>query len=265
MIARADEADELVATLRAAGCVFAEDEATVLLAAAATRQHLAAMVAQRLAGLPLEPIVGWAAFAGLQVGVDQGVFVPRRRTEFLARCAVDRLASADAAQHVVVDLCCGSGAVGLAVAAGLAPARIALHATDIDGTAVRCARRNLEPIGGSVHLGDLYDPLPEALNGHVDLLLANAPYVPTAAIALMPREARLHEPAVTLDGGDDGVDVHRRVAAGARRWLAPGAAIMIETGSRQAVVTAQCLADNGFRTEARCSAEFDCTVVIGYN
>ena len=97
-----------------------------------------------------------------------------------------------------------------------------MHAADIDPAAVRCARRNLGPAGGQVYQGDLYGPLPAGLRGRVDILLANVPYVPTSDVALLPPEAREHEARVALDGGPDGLDVLRRVAAGAPAWLAPG-------------------------------------------
>ncbi len=114
---------------------------------------------------------------------------------------------------VVLDLCCGTGAIGVAIADRLGPG-VELHAADVEPAAVHCARRTVEP-RGQVHEGDLYDALPDALRGRVTVLAVNAPYVPTEAIALMPPEARLYEPAVTLDGGADGLDVQRRVAEGA--------------------------------------------------
>ncbi len=124
---------------------------------------------------------------------------------------------------VVVDLCCGTGAVGVAIHAAVGG--VELHASDIEPAAVRCARRNVEPLGGALYEGDLFDPLPASLRGRVDLLVVNAPYVPTDAIALMPPEAREHEPHITLDGGADGVDIQRRVAAGGSRvagaWRTP--------------------------------------------
>ena len=95
-----------------------------------------------------------------------------------------------------------------------------MYAAELDPAAVACARRNLPP--DRVFEGDLYDALPPALRGRVDVLVCNAPYVPTDAIALMPPEARVHEPAVALDGGAEGLDVQARVAAGAPAWLAPG-------------------------------------------
>jgi release factor glutamine methyltransferase len=217
----------IVARLRSAGCVFAEDEAELLIAAAATPAQLTAMVDRRASGLPLEQVVGWADFCGLRIAMDPGVFVPRRRTEFLVRQAI----ALAPPRPVIVDLCCGSGAVGAALAAALDPAE--LHAADIDPAAVRCARRNLAAAGGHVYSGDLFDPLPAALHGRVDILAANVPYVPAEEIALLPGEARLHEPRVALDGGGDGLDVLRRVAAQALLWLAPGGSLLVEISERQ--------------------------------
>ncbi|MER6983079.1 putative protein N(5)-glutamine methyltransferase, partial [Streptomyces carpinensis] len=195
----------VVAALRTAGCVFAEDEAELILAAARTPEELAALVDRRVAGLPLEQVLGWAEFFGLRILVEPGVFVPRRRTEFLVEQAVAQAGDA----RVVVDLCCGSGAVGAALAAALGP--VELHAADIDPAAVRCARRNIASLGGRVHSGDLFEALPAGLRGRVDVLAANVPYVPTGEVGLLPSEARDHEPPVALDGGADGLDVLRRV------------------------------------------------------
>nr|WP_255514883.1 hypothetical protein [Quadrisphaera sp. INWT6] len=90
-----------------------------------------------------------------------------------------------------------------------------------------------------MHTGDLFDALPRGLRGRVDVLVANAPYVPRGEVALMPPEARDHEPLLALDGGGDGLDVHRRVAAGAREWLSPGGVLLVETSARQAEGTAE--------------------------
>jgi release factor glutamine methyltransferase len=177
--------------------------------------------------------VGWAEFCGLRIVVTPGVFVPRRRTEALAQLAVGLARRLDHIP-VVVDLCCGTGAIGVAVAAALD--EVELHAADLDPTAVACAHRNVTM--GRVHEGDLYDALPADLRGRVDLLVVNAPYVPTAEIRLMPPEARLHEHHVALDGGVDGLELHRRVALGAAEWLAPGGSLLLETSSAQAVDTA---------------------------
>jgi release factor glutamine methyltransferase len=224
---------ELVARLRAAGCVFAEDEAALLVAeAGGDAGRLEALVVRRVAGEPLEHVVGWAEFGGLRVAVGPGVFVPRRRTELLARTAARRARAGD----LVVDLCCGCGAVGLLVAS-LVPG-VELHAADVDPVAVGCARRNLAPVGGTVHQGDLDAALPDRLRGRVAVLVANTPYVPTAELRHLPAEAREHEPATALDGGADGLDLARRVVAAAPRWLAPGGQVLVETGRAQAPVLA---------------------------
>lgn len=247
----------IITRLRAAGCVFAEDEAQLLISAGRTPVDLAAMVDRRVAGFPLEHILGWAEFCGLQIAVDPGVFVPRRRTEFLVRQAIT-LARPGA---VVVDLCCGSGAVGAALVA--ARPLVELYAADVDPAAVRCASRNLAVAGGRVYEGDLYEPLPATLRGRVDILVANAPYVPTEAIGMMPREARLHEARVALDGGADGLDIQRRVAAAAPVWLAPGGHLLVETSERQAPQTVEIFARNGLIPRVTTSDELDATVVIG--
>ncbi|ROP35425.1 putative protein N(5)-glutamine methyltransferase [Saccharothrix texasensis] len=246
---------DVVARLRAAGCVFAEDEARLLVAAARGPEELELLTARRVAGLPLEQVVGWAEFCGLRVVVEPGVFVPRRRTEFLVRVAVGVARSGS----VVVDLCCGSGAVGAAVVDRVPG--VELHAVDVDPAAVACARRNVG--ADRVYAGDLYEPLPVSLAGRVDVLVANAPYVPTEAIGLMPPEAREHEPRVALDGGADGLDVQRRVIAGAARWLAPGGRLLVETGARQASGTVRAFAAGGLRGEVVSDEELSATVVIG--
>jgi release factor glutamine methyltransferase len=215
------------------------------------------MVDRRVAGLPLEQVLGWAEFCGLRLAVDPGVFVPRRRTEFLVRQAV-----ALAGPHaIVVDLCCGVGAVGAALAASVAGARV--HAVDIDPAAVACARRNLDGFGVHVYQGDLYDALPPALRGRVDVVVANVPYVPTDEMGLLPAEARAHEPRVALDGGPDGLDVLRRVAAGAPGWLVPGGHLLIETSERQATSAVAAFAASGLRARVEASADLNATVVIG--
>ena len=259
---------DIVSRLRAAGCVFAEDEAQLLIGAARTPAELDAMVARRAAGLPLEHVIGWAEFCGLRIAVDPRVFVPRRRTEFLVGHAI-ALARGALARHpagaphraVVVDLCCGSGAAGAAVAAALGE-RIELHAADIDPAAVRCARRNLAA-GVQVHEGDLYDPLPAALRGRVDVLIANVPYVPTGEVGLLPPEARIYEERVALDGGADGLDVLRRVTAAAPLWLAPGGHLLVETSEQQAPQAAGILARAGLVPRVVGSSEMNATVVIG--
>jgi len=264
----------LVGRLRAAGCVFAEAEARLLSSAASTGEELETLVERRVAGEPLEYVLGWVRFCGLDIAVDPGVFVPRRRTEFLVRSAVEMTLP----HSVVVDLCCGSGAVGIALASRVP--FLDVYAADIDPAAVACARTNFtrfsrylkaaEAVAGAagayearVFEGDLFAPLPGTLRGRVDVLVVNAPYVPSDAIAMMPPEARDHEARVALDGGGDGMDVQRRVAASARDWLASSGRILIETSRIQAPVTAEILAQGGLRSRVVWSKKRDATVVIG--
>lgn len=263
--------DDLVRRLRAAGCVFAEDEARVLLSATSDPARREELATRRVAGEPLEHVVGWTDFAGVRVLVDPGVFIPRQRTTALVELAsaalVQRLAAlapppAPApAPAIVVDLCCGTGAVGLALAAR--HRGVELHAADIDPAAVACARRNLAPVGATVHLGDLARPLPRRLRGRVDVLVANVPYVPTAAIGSMPPESRDHEPRGTVDGGADGLDVLRRLAVLAPDWLAPGGSVYVETGTDQADAAEATLAAAGLDAAIHHDDDLRAVVVAG--
>jgi release factor glutamine methyltransferase len=161
---------------------------------------------------------------------------------------------------VVVDLCCGSGALGAALAAMLG--HVEVHAADIDPAAARCAQRNLAAVNGQVYCGDLYEPLPATLRGRVNILVANAPYVPTDEVALLPPEARVHEPRVALDGGSDGLDVLRRVIAAAAGWLAPDAALLVETSQRQAPQLVDAATRAGLDPHVVACDEIGATVII---
>jgi release factor glutamine methyltransferase len=267
----------VVTRLRAAGCVWAENEASLLAYAANSPAELDAMVARRAAGEPLEQVVGWAEFAGLRVLVDPGVFVPRRRSEFLVKVAVLLAGQQDGiVPRVIADVCCGTGALGLAVAVELpggdtdGPSSAAiklqgveLHAADLDPVAVACARRNVEPAGGHVYAGDLLAALPDSLRGRIDVLICNAPYVPTSEIAFMPAEAREHEAPMALDGGVDGLAVLRRVAADAGAWLAPGGVLLVETSERQAPSMAAAMTAAGLAARVHEDDESGATVVTG--
>ncbi|SNT49681.1 release factor glutamine methyltransferase [Rhodococcoides kyotonense] len=211
------------------------------------------MVCRRAEGTPLEQILGWAEFRGLRVVVEPGVFVPRRRTELLVDQALALGPS------TVVDMCCGSGAVAAALAHSVP--NLDVHATDIDPVAVQCARRNVD--AGHVYEGDLYSPLPQRLRSRVDVIVANAPYVPTDHIASMPTEARDHEPRVALDGGVDGLDLHRRIADDASHWLTDTGHLLIETSEHQAERTRAIIEKAGFDARVIHSEELDATVALG--
>ncbi len=247
--------DSIVTTLRAAGCVFAEEEAELMLATAVDGPDLERMIEQRVSGLPLEQVLGWASFHGVRVLIDPDVFVPRRRTEHLVDEAIARC-RADA---VVVDLCCGSGALGLAVLTAVPG--VELYAADLHPAAVHNARRNLP--AAQVFQGDLYNALPADLRGRVDILLANVPYVPTDDVQFLPAEARLHEPRLTLDGGRDGLALLRRVAAEASDWLAPGGFLFTEASAEQAPLAASILAEAGLKATISTDEDDFGTTVIG--
>jgi release factor glutamine methyltransferase len=240
------------ARLAVAGCVSAQAEARWLLeealgigpdALAGRRTEpmppeaagrLEKMVARRAAGEPLQYVIGWAPFGRLRLEVGPGVFVPRPETELVAERAVRHLAAARAASAtapVAVDLCTGSGAIACFLAEEVPGARVL--ATEIDPAALAWARRNVRGRRVELLAGDLDEPLPADLRGRVDVLVANVPYVPAGAMPLLPHDVREHEPRLALDGGPDGLDVLRRVAALAPGWLAPGGWLVCEIGEGQ--------------------------------
>jgi release factor glutamine methyltransferase len=244
----------IVERLRAAGCVFAEDEAALLVETARDDVELEAMVQLRVDGLPLEHVLGWVQFAGERYAISPGVFVPRPRTEFL----VTNVAGLALAGAVVLDLCCGSGAVGAAIASAIEASE--LHSSDVDPVAVECARHNVD----RVYEGDLFDALPDNLRGRVDVLVVIAPYVPTDAIALLPHEARDFEPLATLDGGADGLDVLRRVLLSAREWLSPRGFLATEVSEGQVGALVTLVAAAGLEPRVIRDDELDATVVLGH-
>ncbi|AWB89571.1 putative protein N(5)-glutamine methyltransferase [Salinibacterium hongtaonis] len=248
--------DDVVAALRAAGCVFAEDEAALLRESADSNADLERMLRLRVEGLPLERILGWAEFRGLRIAVAPAVFVPRRRTEWLAERAI--ALSGDGS--IVLDLCCGSGAIAASIAAQVPGADV--YASDIDPVAAAVARHNVGA-ANRVFEGDLFDALPAFLRGRVNVLVANAPYVPTDEVRYMPTEARVYEAIAALDGGVDGLDVQRRVVAGASEWLTETGWLLIETSERQAPLTAGAFDAAGFTCVIERDESCDATIVVG--
>jgi release factor glutamine methyltransferase len=217
---------ELVGRLRAAGCVFAEREAAVLRAhAGADHALLTALVDRRCAGEPLETVVGYADFAGIRAVVRPGVFAPRARSIALVNRASAILRARPVRERIVVDLGCGSGALGAAVLHRI-PAT--LVAVDSDPAAVACARATLAGTEARVSVGDLYAGVPADLRGRVAVVLANLPYVPSAAIPLLPREARDYESAGALDGGPAGLTPYERAVSELADWLAPHGCYLAE-------------------------------------
>jgi release factor glutamine methyltransferase len=249
--------DGLVRALRAAGCVFAEEEAAILRETSTDPVRLQELVARRVRGEPLEQVVGWARFAGVRLVVHPGVFVPRVRTEALVRQAL-RVTPPDA---VVLDLCCGSGAVGAAIAAHRPGVR--LWASDIDPAAVANARENIAAFDGTALVGDLDDAIPVRLRDRVDVLVANVPYVPSSQLEYLPTEARDHERRIALDGGDDGLDLLRRLAPRVRMWLRTGGWFLTECASDQAEAAVALLHGAGLDSLAHNDNDRDVAVVSG--
>jgi release factor glutamine methyltransferase len=197
-----------------------------------------ASIERRAAGEPLQYVTGEVPFRHVVLKVRPGVFIPRPETEVLvdAVLAALPLAEAGTADPVVIDLCTGSGAVAISVAHERPGARV--YASEAVAATAEVARENAERCGVagrvSVLTGDLFAPLPPDLRGAVDVVAANPPYIPTADLAGLPSEVAAHEPRVALDGGEDGLDVVRRIVDEARGWLAPGGTLVIECDTSRA-------------------------------
>ncbi len=247
---------ELVARLRAAGCVFAEEEASALRAAATNDSALEFMTARREAGEPLEVVIGYAEFAGLRIPVAPGVFVPRVRTELVARLAADLAPPSS----IVVDLCCGSGAIAAAVAH--ARPDLEVWAADIDPSAIALAANTLAPWGAHAVVSDMDAALPSSFSGRVAVVASCPPYVPTGEVALMPPEAREHEPLAALDGGADGVAMQARVFEAALRLLAPGGVCIVETSDHLSEATLKAAVGAGFTAHIETDEDIDAVAVV---
>jgi release factor glutamine methyltransferase len=215
---------EIVEALRAAGCVWAEEEAA-LLTAAFSGPSLASAVLCRASGQPLEQVIGMASFAGVSVALGEGCFVPR------ARAAVLVDAAAALGERVMVDLGAGCGGVAAALAARAPGA--AVHAVEIDPTQLGWARVNAASFGFSVHAGSWWSALPASLRGAVDVAVAYLPHVPTDRLDAIHPDFRRHEPLSAVDGGVDGLDPLRAVAADVHAWLRPGGAFVTLVSSQQ--------------------------------
>jgi release factor glutamine methyltransferase len=227
----------LAALLSGAGFVAAEEEADELLdCAAGDDELLDSLVGRRLTGEPLAWITGRVWFCGLEIRVDPGVYVPRWQSVPLARRAAERLPT----NGVAIDLCTGAGAVAVTLITDHPDARVA--ASDIDERAVACADAN----GVEVYCGDLFAPLPLTLEGRVDVVVGVVPYVPTLALALLPRDTLAFESPLSYDGGRDGTEILRRVLTESLRFLRRGGALLLELGGEQADALGDDLARLGY-------------------
>jgi release factor glutamine methyltransferase len=250
---------DVAATLDRAGVPSAQHDARVLVAhAAATGQDLDELVRRRAARVPLQHITGVAGFRYLDLAVGPGVFVPRPETEVVAGLAID-LARAAGPDPVVVDLCSGSGAIALSVAHEVPQARV--HAVELDPDALRwlvrnaADRREAGDTGIGIHQDDAVQALPE-LDGAVDVVVCNPPYVAADEMPAVDPEVRDHDPHVALVAADHGLAVIRMVAASAARLLRPGGYVVVEHSDRQGESAPAALVAAGF-VEVR--DEFDLT------
>jgi len=186
------------------------------------------LVRRRARREPLQHLTGTTGFRYVDLAVGPGVFVPRPETELLAGWAVEQARALDA--PVVVDVGTGSGAIALSVAHEV-PAAI-VHAVEVDPGAYAWAERNLAGTGVLLTLADMADALPE-LDGTVDVVVCNPPYIPLDAWESVAREARDHDPAAALWSGDDGLDAVRVLEATAARLLRPGGVVGAEHADAQ--------------------------------
>jgi len=208
-----------------------------------------AVVKRRAAGEPLQQILGETEFYSRVFKVEPGVFIPRPETERLVETAVQLLTPDDQAlvAPVVVEIGCGTGIIGISMAAELP--RLTVYATDINPGAVDLAKRNAHTLGveARVHIqpGSRFDPLPRHIQGQVDLLVSNPPYIRHDDIAGLPADVKEHDPHTALDGGPDGLDFYRALAAGMGAWLRPGGHIAVEIGDDQGADVSEILAASG--------------------
>jgi release factor glutamine methyltransferase len=216
-----EKLDDVTTRLADAGFIAAREEAEELLECSRGDDLiLASMIERRLRGEPLAWITGFAMFCGSKLRIDRGVYVPRWQSEPLARRAAVRLP----AHGTAIDLCTGSGAIAKTLHVARPRARVV--ASDIDDRAVHCALSN----GVEVYGGDLFESLPRDLEGTVDVVVGVVPYVPTRSLALLPRDTLVFESTLSYDGGEDGVQILRRVVRESGRFLRPGGTLLIELG-----------------------------------
>lgn len=227
--------------MRAGGIESPEAEARWIAEGAGGRD-VDELVRRRLAGEPLQYVLGTAAFRRLELRVGPGVFVPRPETELVAERAMELLPDAG----LLVDLCTGSGAIALSVADERPDARVV--ASELSAAALRWAASNRDALESRVELchGDLFDPLPRELAGGVDVVVANPPYVDPSERRVLPRDVVDHEPEAALFAPEEGTAVITRIASEAGAWLRRDGWLVLEIGETQAASVRSILVDAGF-------------------
>jgi len=242
----------LAGRLRAAGCVFAEDEAAILIDhAEGDVELLEGLTRRRIEGEPLETLVGWVDFGGLRLSVAPGVFVPRQRTRRLAGYAIAEIRARAAARRqppTFLEAFAGVAPVAASVRAAVPEARVL--ACERQHDARECAARNLGA-AGLVLQTDVLRGLPEELRQRIDVIAAVPPYVPHDQLALMPYEAREHEPEAALSGGIDGLELVRALTDQATQWLRSDGCLLVELHRDQYPSAAEHAAIQGFASAYR--------------
>jgi release factor glutamine methyltransferase len=244
------ESDAVALAAHALGCSVGDVRKAMVLGAPAPAAY-EALVAERADRVPLQHLTGRAPFRHLELAVGPGVFVPRPETEVVAQAAVDEAAAlvASGRRPVVVDLCTGSGAIALAVATEVPEAVV--HAVELSPHAVAWAERNVAALAPGVELrtGDAADAFGD-LDGEVDVVVSNPPYVPPGAVPVDP-EVRDHDPEVALYGlGSDGLHVPRTVLSAAARLLRPGGLFVMEHADVQQDALLTMLTSSGLWQQA---------------
>jgi len=208
-------------------------------------EEFEALVSKRAERFPLQHITGVAHFRRLTLKVGPGVFVPRPETEVVTQIAVDALKASGSPEPIAVDLATGSGAIALSLAVEVPNAKV--FAIELSEDALKYTKQNFAELAPEAVLvqGDLADAFPE-LNGTVDVLVSNPPYIPDEMIPIYP-EVHLHDPSLALYGGADGLDVVRKVDEAARRLLRPGGSLIIEHADMQGEAVRELLLASGWR------------------
>jgi release factor glutamine methyltransferase len=239
---------EAVRMLADAGVGSPEHDARALARhAELTGVDFADLVHRRAQRVPLQHLTGCVGFRYIELAVGPGVFVPRPETELVAGVAI-ALARTAGPAPVVVDLCSGSGAIALSVANELPTARV--HAVELDAGALRwlarnaASRRDAGDPGIGIHQDDARQALPE-LDGSVDVVVSNPPYVADHEMDEVDLEVREHDPRLALVAGADGLAVIRDISAAAMRLLRPGGWLVVEHSDRQGETVPEVLVDAG--------------------
>ena len=210
-----------------------------------------ALIERRASREPLQHLTGSAAFRYVDLDVGPGVFIPRPETELLAGWAIEKAKRIDA--PIVVDLCTGSGAIALSLVDEVPGARV--HAVELDERAFGWAHRNLAGTGVDLRQGDMADAFAE-LDGTVDIVVSNPPYIPLDAWESVEAEVRDHDPSLALWSGDDGLDAMRIVESTAYRLLKPGGVVGAEHADVQGQSAPSVFSVSGRWTLVRDNADY---------